>query len=1318
MPHEGDNFDPKEGPVGEFPFAGPGEEILNFGGINRVSVDNQTDIESSNYAEGVKSDIAKGDEKLGREINQVQSEQKQMFDEVNSQITSAIKTIDRVAEDAESARGDLADTIAFNAGDENAELTPARIAALIEEFKTEMQAYIDTVKDEKASEKDVRIATFWLSQFGEVYTPLGFNLWQLKDFSSVEDDLDSATMDEYENVIETIRKEIVSLNELIESLESEGDLDAENQKKLDGYRKKKKSTAENFIRWTDPSDATPDLVETRVATLEKGLQWRFDTEDSEFDEFVNDLNRNVLGTTTAGAYYNEMRSSFEADARSAEDTIASFAEMEKAGEEISQEFELEKAKADFFVNLFGTIPSLIAVKAYEDYKDSYKAVQWSSEVYNQYEEGVETLENLIEKSSEEISYLESLPAEERGEDHDARLKRARDNKKESEKSLNEITCEDPLNDGNRIKCLDGYVYWYVTKHDNEMDKFVTNLHAETLGTTTAGAYYNEMKSSFEAEARYAEDIIASFAEMEKAGEEISQDFELQKAKADFFVNLFGTIPSLIAVKAYEDYKDSYKAVQWSSEVYNQYEEGVETLENLIEKSSEEISYLESLPAEERGEDHDARLKRARDNKKESEKSLNEITCEDPLNDGNRIKCLDGYVYWYVTKHDNEMDKFVTNLHAETLGTTTAGAYYNEMKSSFEAEARYAEDIIASFAEMEKAGEEISQDFELQKAKADFFVNLFGTIPSLIAVTSFEDYKDSYKAVQWSSQVYEAYLEAIDNLKNTIEKFAEEISRLNNTPSEEQGEDHEDRLKKAKDIKSEAEKSLNEITCEDPLSEGNLIECLDGYVYWYVTTHNDEFDRYVLEAREENGFNPSVEVDYLTSKKSHFKDEMENAIALIKASEEEGGEPVDEHQLAEAQEFVNRFGKVVSQTAFHNWLAYNAEERVSDAVGEIFRIVECANEAIVSGVNEIETTSTEVASYYPLPDGKTSMFNLVGTPENYKPTQVFVNGIASIFGHIPGTDRISLLPAPHAGSNLTILLEVKSNPTVSVPLVDSCGIMLPDEIREHSIFTCDGEERKFESLRRTISSTQETLSQTENKIEKATDAKGDLEGLEADLASENKELVLTIAQDNKELADTSSSLEMAEEEASVLEDNLATGEDTLEQLYQELRGYDRQIDSNKAQISILKVSKEAEESRPFPSEEVLEKLTTAIAELEKATKEAEESKVTTESEIDKVETQNDKISDDLNTVRANVSTLTADVDNLNTKISKLNARLKLVITNAIHAQVNIKSQTAIIDKETEKKSDLISEVANLKKQQAELAQKAFEAGCRFIGGKFA
>ena len=194
MPEEA-NFDPlQDAPRGE-----------KLGG-NRVSVDNQTDIDSSLYAEGVRSDIAKGDEKLGKEINQVQSNQKQMHEELNSSISSNKKAIDAVAKDAAQGREDLADTILFNAGDENAELTPSGIADLITEFKEEMAQYIATVKDENSTEKQIRIATFWLNQFGEVYTPLGFNLWQLKDFSSVADDLDSATMDEYEDVIEKIRK--------------------------------------------------------------------------------------------------------------------------------------------------------------------------------------------------------------------------------------------------------------------------------------------------------------------------------------------------------------------------------------------------------------------------------------------------------------------------------------------------------------------------------------------------------------------------------------------------------------------------------------------------------------------------------------------------------------------------------------------------------------------------------------------------------------------------------------------------------------------------------------------------------------------------------------------------------------------------------------------------------------------------------------------------------------------------------------------------------------------------------------------------------
>ena len=182
---------------------------------NRVDVDNQTNISSSNYAAGVNDSIAKGDEKLGQEINEINRSIKDQFEEVNETIGDNKKLIADVEKAGEDARKELSETIEFYAGNEGAELTPERLKELITEFKTEMENNIEIVKSEESSEKQVRIATFWLSQFGEVYTPLGFNLWQLKDFSSVEDDLDSATMEQYEKVIEDLRSEILKFKSLI-----------------------------------------------------------------------------------------------------------------------------------------------------------------------------------------------------------------------------------------------------------------------------------------------------------------------------------------------------------------------------------------------------------------------------------------------------------------------------------------------------------------------------------------------------------------------------------------------------------------------------------------------------------------------------------------------------------------------------------------------------------------------------------------------------------------------------------------------------------------------------------------------------------------------------------------------------------------------------------------------------------------------------------------------------------------------------------------------------------------------------------------------
>ena len=145
-----------------------------------------------------------------------------------------------------------------------------------------------------------------------------------------------------------------------------------------------KSIEGNFIRWTDPSDATPDVVEDRVATLEKGLQWRFDADDNAMDAFKEDLMRNIIGVSGAGEYYKEMEARFQDAAMEAKTTIESYEEREAAEEPHTQEQELEKAKADYFIEKFGTIASVVAITSFEDYNDSYNSVQWDEETYNEY----------------------------------------------------------------------------------------------------------------------------------------------------------------------------------------------------------------------------------------------------------------------------------------------------------------------------------------------------------------------------------------------------------------------------------------------------------------------------------------------------------------------------------------------------------------------------------------------------------------------------------------------------------------------------------------------------------------------------------------------------------------------------------------------------------------------------------------------------------------------------------------------------------------------------------------------------------------------
>ena len=1062
--------------------------------VNRVSVDNQTDINSSAYAEGVQSDIAKGDEKLGKEINDLDSSVKESLNGIESGIADNTKAIEDAAKAGEEAREAILDTVVFNAGDESASLTSERMRELITEFKAEMADNIETVRDENSSEKEIRIATFWLNQFGEVYTPLGFNLWQLKDFSSVEDDLDSATMEEYEEVIEELRSSILKIKTTIAELDAKPELTPEEKDMRAVAQKELKSIEGNFIRWTDPNDATPDVVEDRVTTLEKGLQWRFDSDDNAMDAFKEDLMRNVIGVSGAGEYYKEMTDRFKAEAENAAETIKDYNSRDEAGEEHSQEDELEKAKADYFVSKFGTIASVVAIKSFEDYNDSYNSVQWDEETYNEYLSSVS--DSVSVKAKLETELAEEEASDEPNEDKISKLK---EDIKTVGETLRSITCESGLNP--YLECLDGYVNWYVARHDSEFEAFQDNLSRNVLGTTSAGEYYKEMTDRFKAEAENAAQTIKEYDVKEGAGEEITPEDELAKAKAEFFVNAFGTIASIVAVKAYEDYRDGFNAVQWDEETYQRYVEEVNA-------------------------------------------------------------------------------------------------------------------ITAALAQEE------AQPIEEQK------------------------------------------LDLIKELKSKIGNY----------------------------------------TCDNGV-DGDVV-CLDGYVSWYVYTHDTEFKQYIDAATEENGFNPSVQVDYLENKKSDFKAEMEDALMAIDET------PDGEEAPADAMDFVSRFGKISnSQTAFHNWLAYKAEGRVSDLAGEMFRVIECVTNNLKDSVNDIVTTSTEVASYYPLPDGKVSEFTLFGVPADYSVTQVFINGIASTYSSVEGEDKIRFFVPPHAGSNLTILLEVKSTQNISSLSIDgACGIVLPSEIRGYDSYECDTLTRNAEAAGARASAANEALAEAKDSKSGAEETQIDLAELNKIFNDDKSDTELAIAEDKnkKEIADAE--LTKLEDNAGNIEDNLSDVTSTLSEKQSKLADLATKKDANEVQLQIANIAREVEAGRPFPSEDKLAELDAQIDSLKKDIDDAKDKQETLKAECDKLDTDKADLTKELSDVNSSIAKSQSEIDALEDSIVKNSISVKLIMSNIIL----VDSKSVTIEDTIKKLEEVITEhesdQAKAKKEEAELKAEMKEKGC--------
>jgi len=1049
---------------------------------NRVSVDNQTDINSSAYAEKVQSDIAEGDEKLGKEINDLNSSVKETINNLEDDVRGNAQSIEEAAKAGEDARAAILDTVVFNAGDESDELTSSRLKSLITEFKDAIEAAIETVKSEESTDREKTVAEFFLTTFGEVYSPLGFQLWQLKDYSSVEDDLDSVEMEKYESEIENLRGEIAKLMKAIADLEAVNPPTPESEEQLKKYQQILKDISVNFERWTDANDATPDAIETRITTLEKGLQWRFDADDNAMDAFKEDLMKNVIGVAGEGEYYRLMKERFEVAAEEALITIDEYEAAEDNGEPISDELRLEKAKADYFVNNFGTTASVVAVKSLEDYHDSYKSVQWNPNTYNEY-----------------------------------------------------------LND--------------ITKQETAFNKWEAELAAE-----------------------------------------------LKKPEGEID-------------------------------------------ENRVDSLKKEIKSIKE--------------------------TLTSITCESGLNPYQ--ECLDGYVHWYVTKHDNEFNSFKEDLMLNVIGVAGEGEYYRLMKERFEVAAEEALITIDEYEAAEDNEDPISPEMEAEKAKADFFVNNFGTTASVVAIKSFEDYNDAFNSAQWDENTYSEYLQAIAGFK----------SKLENTEDEQEIKDLTDIIKR--------------YTCVDSVS-GEDIVCLDGYFAWYVFTHDSNFENYIVNAREENGFNPSTSVDYLTSKKESFQVEMEDALLAIDET------PEGEEAPADAMDFVNRFGRIAnSQTAFHNWLAYKAEGRVSEAVGEILHVVECVNKQITDELNDkIVTTSTEVASYYPLADGSVREFTLFGTPDDYKVSQAFINGIATNFTANEEDNTIDFGFAPHAGASLTILVESRSRQNISyVSISDQCLFELPEELTSYDSYECDAVGRQLNKVTGQLSQVNDALASDEAKKTSGEETKSELETLENKFSADQQAGEAALQADQTELETEQAKLTKSTEDEKVLSerfDVVSTDKASAEKDLEEKERKDKEMGVS---LEIKKLSLSVEEARPFPDEDKVAILKDEIAQLKIDREDNQKQKEALKSQIDKLTKDIDDLDKTLMDVRRDVADSQSLVDKIEESIRKTAEMLKLTSSNISLVKSKLTAIAKRIQTLTEAIEEHKSESASYNKKSKEL-----------------
>ena len=573
-----------------------------------------------------------------------------------------------------------------------------------------------------------------------------------------------------------------------------------------------------------------------------------DQESDETEKWRQYLLNDQIGKDNAAEYYRDLDDAFRSAAEWAKMTIEEAESAEEEGEEFD-EGRLSAAK--FFERKFGFINNVVAVYAFEDYRDEFNVANFDSETYANYVEAIESLKNDLQNVTEMLDSLKEesdtvyaqlmsveddraqamdakAEAEANGDaegvaEAEATIKAAEEEIASLKASIEELSAkskkykEELMNLTDRLSkwaCMDevvgeyvvcetGYVQYTMDEESEETEKWRAYLLNEQIGKDNAGGYYRDLDDAFRTTAEWAKMTIE---EGELAAEDGKEFDEGRLSAAKWFVDQFGTINNVVAVYAFEDYRDSFESANFDSETYADYVESLQSNEeNLAEREDHLKSVEENLQvtedekaaaqaaveeaevklteAEAGGdateiEEAQANLKAAKASFNEKEASVSKLTSEVKMikeeikkltefpqrygcideTSGEVIPCQSGYVAYAIDEHDDE-EKDERNARRLELGFSPDEfiSGLENTKQDLEADIKRAKTIL------EEGGSD--QDMEW----ADAFIANFGETVSVVALASYSLYKAELKVE-----------ENLNRLSNTIASFGHDIiNEVNN-----------------------------------------------------------------------------------------------------------------------------------------------------------------------------------------------------------------------------------------------------------------------------------------------------------------------------------------------------------------------------------------------------------------------------------------------------------------------------------------------------------------------------------------------------------